>query len=70
MPVDHHADVHETAQATDVGVNKATRPLFAVADSPEKMLALGEEKVPNYPTAWLPTARVAERWQWLVTEKP
>ncbi len=31
---------------------------------------LGEDKVPNYPTAWLPTARVAERWQWLVTEKP
>lgn len=32
--------------------------------------ALGEDKVPNYPTAWLPTARVAERWQWLVTERP
>jgi len=31
-----------SAQATDVGVNKATRGLFAVADSPEKMLALGE----------------------------
>ncbi len=31
---------------------------------------LGEDKVPSYPTAWLPTARVAERWQWLVTEKP
>jgi poly(3-hydroxybutyrate) depolymerase len=31
---------------------------------------LGEDRVPNYPTAWLPTARVAERWQWLVTEKP
>ncbi len=32
-----------SAQATDKGVNKATRGLFAVADSPEKMLALGEE---------------------------
>lgn len=32
-----------SAQATDVGVNKATRGLFAVADTPEKMLALGEE---------------------------
>jgi endonuclease-3 len=32
-----------SAQATDAGVNKATRGLFAVADSPEKMLALGEE---------------------------
>ncbi len=32
-----------SAQATDVGVNKATRALFAIADTPEKMLALGEE---------------------------
>ena len=30
-----------SAQATDVGVNKATRRLFAVANSPEKILALG-----------------------------
>lgn len=34
-----------SAQATDVSVNKATRGLFAVADTPEKMLALGEEGV-------------------------
>jgi len=34
-----------SAQATDVGVNKATRALFAVADTPEKMLALGEDAV-------------------------
>lgn len=34
-----------SAQATDVGVNKATRPLFAVADTPQKILALGEDKV-------------------------
>jgi endonuclease III len=32
-----------SAQATDAGVNKATRSLFAVADTPEKMVALGEE---------------------------
>ena len=32
-----------SAQATDVGVNRATRALFQVADTPEKMLALGEE---------------------------
>jgi endonuclease-3 len=32
-----------SAQATDKGVNLATRPLFAVADTPQKMLALGEE---------------------------
>ena len=34
-----------SAQATDAGVNKATRGLFAVADTPEKMVALGEERV-------------------------
>lgn len=32
-----------SAQATDVGVNKATRRLFAIADTPEKMAALGEK---------------------------
>jgi endonuclease-3 len=32
-----------SAQMTDSGVNKATRTLFAEADTPEKMLALGEE---------------------------
>ena len=32
-----------SAQATDAGVNKATRGLFGIADTPEKMLALGEE---------------------------
>ncbi|MBA4173435.1 MAG: endonuclease III [Hyphomicrobium sp.] len=34
-----------SAQATDAGVNKATRGLFAVADTPAKMLALGEDEV-------------------------
>ena len=34
-----------SAQATDTGVNKATAKLFAHADSPGKMLELGEEKV-------------------------
>ena len=37
-----------SAQATDVGVNKATGPLFAVADTPEKMVALGEERIRDY----------------------
>jgi endonuclease-3 len=37
-----------SAQATDAGVNKATRALFAVADTPEKMLALGEDRVRDY----------------------
>ena len=34
-----------SAQATDVGVNKATARLFAMADTPEAMLALGEDRV-------------------------
>lgn len=34
-----------SAQATDAGVNKATRRLFALADTPQKMLALGEDRV-------------------------
>jgi endonuclease III len=37
-----------SAQATDVGVNKATRGLFAVADTPWKMLALGEAGVRDH----------------------
>ena len=32
-----------SAQATDVGVNKATEPLFKTVDTPEAMLALGED---------------------------
>jgi hypothetical protein len=30
----------------------------------------GDANAPNYPTAWLPTARVAAAWEALVTEKP
>ena len=37
-----------SAQATDVGVNKATGPLFKIADTPEKMIALGEAVVRDY----------------------
>lgn len=37
-----------SAQATDKGVNKATKALFEVADTPEKMVALGEEKIRDY----------------------
>lgn len=37
-----------SAQATDASVNKATRALFKVADTPEKMAALGEEKLRDY----------------------
>ena len=34
-----------SAQATDAGVNRATAELFKIADSPEKMVALGEESL-------------------------
>jgi endonuclease-3 len=37
-----------SAQATDVSVNKATEPLFKVADTPQKMLALGEARLKGY----------------------
>jgi endonuclease III len=37
-----------SAQATDVSVNKATRQLFAVACTPQAVLALGEEQLCNY----------------------
>lgn len=37
-----------SAQATDVGVNKATKALFALADTPQKMVNLGEERVAEF----------------------
>lgn len=37
-----------SAQATDVSVNKATKTLFPIADTPEKMVAIGEEKLKTY----------------------
>jgi endonuclease III len=37
-----------SAQATDVGVNKATRRLFAVANTPQKILALGLDGLESY----------------------
>ncbi|MBT3991231.1 MAG: endonuclease III [Rhodospirillaceae bacterium] len=37
-----------SAQATDVGVNKATRPLFKVVKTPQKMVELGEAKLKDY----------------------
>jgi len=37
-----------SAQATDVGVNKATRRLFPVANTPAKILALGEDGLADY----------------------
>ena len=37
-----------SAQATDVGVNKATGPLFKAADSPKKMVSLGEARLKDF----------------------
>ncbi|OFW80101.1 MAG: endonuclease III [Alphaproteobacteria bacterium RIFCSPLOWO2_01_FULL_40_26] len=37
-----------SAQSTDVGVNKATKALFKIADTPQKMLKLGEENLKKY----------------------
>lgn len=37
-----------SAQSTDIGVNKATKALFQLVDTPEKMLKLGEEKLKKY----------------------
>jgi endonuclease-3 len=37
-----------SAQATDVSVNRATEPLFRLADTPEKMLALGEARLTDF----------------------
>jgi poly(3-hydroxybutyrate) depolymerase len=65
----------EDALALRLGDGRALKPMTESAGflgdiKAKTFQALGEGKVPNYPTAWLPTARVAERWQWLVTEKP
>ncbi|MBU6140817.1 MAG: endonuclease III [Proteobacteria bacterium] len=37
-----------SAQSTDIGVNKATKALFEIADTPEKMLKLGEKNLKKY----------------------
>lgn len=47
-PFELLAAVALSAQSTDVGVNKATRRLFPVANTPKKMLALGLEKLKSY----------------------
>ncbi len=37
-----------SAQATDVGVNKATKVLYQVANTPEKIISIGQEKLEQY----------------------
>src|SRR5215218_3856904 len=54
-----------SAQATDVGVNKATRALFAVADTPHRMLDLGEEglrSTSGRSTSSTPRRRTSSPW--------
>jgi endonuclease III len=41
-------EVMLSAQATDVSVNKATKPLYAVANTPETILSLGIDKLKDY----------------------
>jgi poly(3-hydroxybutyrate) depolymerase len=65
----------EEALALRLGEGSALKPLseksgFLGDIKAKTFQPIGEPPVPSYPTAWLPTARVAERWQWLVTEKP
>jgi poly(3-hydroxybutyrate) depolymerase len=65
----------EDVLALRVGDGPALKPIseksgFLGDIKAKTFQALGEDSVPNHPTAWLPTERVAERWQWLVTEKP
>jgi endonuclease-3 len=57
-----------SAQATDKGVNKATAALFAAADTPAKMAALGEEAIRDYiKTIGLYKAKA--RNVWLLSQK-
>ena len=37
-----------SAQATDTSINKATKPLFEIANTPKQILALGEDRLKNY----------------------
>jgi poly(3-hydroxybutyrate) depolymerase len=65
----------EDALALRVGAGSTLKPVseksgFLGDIKARSYEPVGEAPVRNYPTAWLPTARVAERWQWLVTEKP
>jgi poly(3-hydroxybutyrate) depolymerase len=64
----------EDALALRLGAGSTLKPVseksgFLGDIKAKRYAAIGEAPAPNYPTAWLPTSRVAERWQWLVTEK-
>jgi hypothetical protein len=58
-----------------LGESASLKPLAEssgfLGDFKSKMTrAVADSATPNYPTAWLPTARVARAWQAMVTEKP
>src|SRR3990167_5675136 len=61
-----------SAQATDVSVNKATKELFRIADTPQKMLALGEEGLAQHIKTiglWRNKARNVTALSHLIIEK-
>lgn len=65
----------EDALALRLGDGPALKPMaeksgFLGDIKAKTFQPIGDAPVPNYPTAWLPTARVAGAWQSLVTEKP
>ena len=65
----------EDALAVRIGDGSSLKPMAEksgfIGDIKAKTVQpLGDAPVPNAPTAWLPTARVADKWQWLVTERP
>ena len=65
----------EDALALRIGDGSSLKPMAEksgfIGDIKAKTFqAMGDTAAPNYPTAWLPTARVADKWQWLVTERP
>jgi hypothetical protein len=66
---------YEDLLATRLAADGTLIPLVEksgfIGDLTAKTFApLGDGRVPNYPTAWLPTERVAKAWQSLVTERP
>lgn len=58
-------------QATGGGLTTLQEKSGFLGDLSARTFApLGEGRAPNYPTAWLPTERVARAWQAMVTPSP
>jgi len=66
-----YEDVLPLRLATDGHLITLEEKIGFLGDLKAKTFApLGDGKVPPFPTAWLPTERVAAAWKWLVTESP